>query len=164
MAGTATESHYSNYWNGNVWHFHEKHSYSGSVTVPGNKALQAVGDQIVKVTSYHHFDFLTVTWTIPFSGNNSKGARTRVFLKINDEFACENSHFSVDEWGLQTMVFKVTLSDVAPKEWVFQLYAVSDKGTIYLPHINTGYIEHTVEPHLFSTFDILAVAKTGGAK
>eukprot|EP01121_Diplochlamys_sp_Union-15-3_P022189 TRINITY_DN936_c0_g1_i3.p1 TRINITY_DN936_c0_g1~~TRINITY_DN936_c0_g1_i3.p1 ORF type:complete len:354 (-),score=80.21 TRINITY_DN936_c0_g1_i3:45-1106(-) len=152
-----TERSSSNYWNGNVWHLKKQHNYSASVTIPGDKVLHAVGPQLIKATSYHHFDFVTVTWTIPFCGNDTKGARTRILLKINDDFVCENSHFSVDEWGLQTIIFNATLSDVAPRDWVFQLYAVSDKGNVHLPHFNPACIESTVEPHLFSTFDLVGV-------
>ena len=86
-------------------------NYNNSITI-NTPQLTEVYHDTREFKTCHEFKMLTVVLNIPFTGNDTADARSRILLYLDDELLCDGSVYNTNPWELKPLHLEGIAVDV----------------------------------------------------
>jgi len=103
--------------------------------------------------------YCSVKLHIPFSGNDTADSRSRIILYFDNEPIADESVYGPTHWVLVPMHIEGIQMNVEQGTHIIRLSACVNKGTLNIPHYNTGADEVTKQPSIFGTYTVIGYPK-----
>ena len=125
----------------------EKITYSSHVTC-SSKTLVEIPFYTREFTTTKNYKLCTVDLSIPMTGNENGGKRTRLLLYLDDEMIFDASCYDPSDWCLKCLVISAKKINLLAGFHRIKLLGCVDGGIFYIPHYSTGSIENTISPQM----------------
>ena len=132
----------------------EKIGYNNHIIID-SKELTEVYHYSREFMTFFDYKLLTIKLSIPFTGNNIDGARSRVILYLDDEELCDGSMYNTYKWELKPIHLEGIGINIKAGNHKLKLKCCVDSGALYIPHFSIGCIENTVKPSIFGKLIII---------
>jgi len=133
---------------------YEKIGYNCSITVTSNQLTEVFHYSREFITK-KDYNILIVKLSIPFTGNNTQGKRSRILLYLDDEIICDGTMYNEVHWELKPLFLEGIGINVKSANHKLKLMCCVDGGELNIPHYNPGCIEHTIKPEISGRLIIL---------
>ena len=132
----------------------EKITYTASISTASTTLTEVTQytRTITTVINYPNADFRI---SIPFTGNQISGRRSRVIVYCDTEAIYDATMYSSGTWDLHPLSIVASKVNLLVGNHVIKILTAVDGGTLYIPHYNPTLIEATISPQMFGRLTYL---------